>query len=302
MSDQIGSLGEAEALLQAAVEQDRNAAQPTPVPQEPAAPATPDPQVTPDQPQAPDLFADADIDLTNLSPAEELRIRQMQAHFTRKTQEAAQARKEAEEAMGFVNALQNDPQYALQVHQELSQALQQAGLTPAQADQAAAQQMQTPEAQSQSFSDDDPFAEEDYWQNEEPQYRVPPELQQQIQELQAWRTQQEAEMQRQALMSQVQQQENEIRAENPNYTNDDIEAIYGHAFAFNGDLRQAQQAFEAEKNRILTAYLQQKASVPTGQPTSSGHAEAPPGFGPDLNAAHRAAMEHLARMEAEGLV
>lgn len=303
MSDQIGSIGDAEALLAAAMDAD-NA--PKPVAPEPA--AVPEPQVTPDQPvapeaeQAPDLFADADIDLSNLSPAEELRIRQMQAHFTRKTQEVAESRREAAEAVAFVDALQNDPNFAAQIHQELATALESAGLTPAQASQAAANQIQA-QTQEPAFEDPDPFSEDDYWQNErQPEYRVPPEIQQQLQALNEWKDSQTAEMERQKYANQIQSQENSIRAENPTYTDADMESIYERAFAYNGDLNAAHESLKTERNRIIMSYLQQKAQVPAGQPSGAVTGQTPVGFDGDLNAAHKAAMEHLRQMEAEGLV
>lgn len=299
MSDEIGSLADAEALLTQAIEADNAPVAPAP---EPVVEAPAEPQVTPDQPTntAPDLFADASIDLTNLSPAEELRIRQMQAHFTRKTQELAESQKSSAEAVAFVNALQNDPQYAMQVHQELSTALQQAGLTPAQANQAAAQQIQA-ETQTVPFEDDEGFGEEDYWQNEQPAPRVPPEIQQQLQELQAWKEEQTNAAQLREYTAQLDAEMQSIRSENPTYSDDDVDAVYARAFAFGGDLRAAQQAFEADRNRIITAYLQTKASVPTGQPVSSGPGATPTSFGPDLNKAHEAAMEHLRNLQAQGL-
>src|SRR5579864_4943829 len=57
----------------------------------------------------------------------EQREREMQADYTRKTQEVAAQRREAEQALEFVNALNSDPNFALQVTQTLSQALQQQG-------------------------------------------------------------------------------------------------------------------------------------------------------------------------------
>ena len=55
------------------------------------------------------------------------REREMQAAFTRKTQELAAQRAEAEQAMQFLNELNSNPEFAYQVQQRLSSELDQLG-------------------------------------------------------------------------------------------------------------------------------------------------------------------------------
>src|SRR4051812_32489640 len=115
----------AEALAAANGGEGEVAAQPTPVQptEQPNQPVQPDTATQGDQGQ-PTEAATPKIDLSQVDPqAQEYiqsREREMQADYTRKTQEAASARQEAEQALQFIEALNTDPNFALQVHQTLS--------------------------------------------------------------------------------------------------------------------------------------------------------------------------------------
>lgn len=195
------------------------------------------------------------IDLGNLQLSDEAksyieqREREMQADYTRKTQEVAAQRREAEQAMEFISALNSDPQFALQVQQTLQTALEQQGLI---------------KAQQQQF------------QQNEDQFVDP--YMQKINELEQWKSQQEQQYRISQAERQIESSISAVRAENPNYTDDDVKDILAMAFAYNGDIRQAHEAYKAVTQRSIESYLNKKESVPASlnQPKSTGHAEIPP--------------------------
>lgn len=187
------------------------------------------------------------------------REREMQADYTRKTQELAAQRQEAEQALQFIEALNSDPNFALQVHQTLSQSLQAQGYSVAQADALAAQQIQ---------------GQEDYGYEDDPYMAK-------IQELEQWKTQQEQRIAEAEAAARIDSQLAVIRQQNPNFDDNDLRDIISMGFAFNGDLMRASEAFKSINQRSVERYMAQKASVPASlnQPTASGHAEsAPEGF------------------------
>jgi hypothetical protein len=116
------------------------------------------------EPVTPDLAADTfdggQFNPDTLAPELQPAWKQLQAAFTRKTQEIALERQQfegldpqvAREAVELYSALQ-DPSYLQQFHQELTVALQQThGLSPAQASAEAATQMEQASAQPQGAS------------------------------------------------------------------------------------------------------------------------------------------------------
>lgn len=198
------------------------------------------------------------IDLNQLPPEArsyvEAREREMQADYTRKTQEVAEQRKEAEQALEFINALNSDPSFALQVHQTLSQALQQQGYSVQEANAIANQQVQ---------NEDELF--------------VDPYMQK-IQELENWKSEQEQRIREAEAASRIESSIAAIRSDNPAYKDDDIRDILTMAFAYGGDVLQAANAYKTVTQRIVEGYVGQKESVPASlnQPSSTGHAEVPP--------------------------
>lgn len=189
------------------------------------------------------------------------REREMQADYTRKTQEVAAQRREAEQAMEFINALNTDPNFAYQVHSSLTEALQAQGYSLADAQAAATEHLGGNQSWDE-YGDDtfaDPYAEK-------------------IQQLEAWQAQQEQRLAIADAEARINAGVNAIRQANPNYTDDDVSSILTMAFAYNGDVAAAEQAYKSITQRVTENYLNQKASVPANlnQPTSSGHAEIPP--------------------------
>jgi len=97
----------------------------------------------------------------------------------------------------------------------------------------------------------------------------------------------------QETMAELEAMENTIRTTNPDYTDDDVEAIYSLAYATDGDLIAAQQQYHAIQQRMLSSYLKAK-TVPHGATPAPAAPSSTPGrsFG-SLDDAHKAAMEAI---------
>lgn len=224
--------------------------------------------------------------------------KQLQGAFTRKTQDLAELRKAYEgfgdadprqvlEAYQFVNALQTDPRVAMQVHQELSQILQEQGFQSA---------PQMP--QQQQFQPQDEF--DMSWMDEPQPVGVSPEIQQQLNQMQQFMQQYQQQQEQQAFVYQIQQQENAIREQHPDYGQADYERIYKIA-ASTGDLMTAEREYSQWKDELVASFLKSKASVPAATPVSSGPAQVPQaGFAslddPNLDAAVRERLAALGEL------
>lgn len=231
----------------------------SPEPSQPSTPATQGDQGQPVQPE-PERIDPNQLQLDEQAKAYlAQREREMQADYTRKTQELAEQRREAEQALQFIEALNTDPNFALQVHQTLAQVLQEQGYSVAEANQLAAQQMQ---GQDEFGYEDDPYMAK-------------------IQELEQWKQQQEQRIAEAEAASRIDSQLSVIRQQNPSFDDNDLRDIISMGFAFNGDLLKASDAFKSINQRSVERYMAQKAAVPASlnQPTATGHAEiAPEGF------------------------
>lgn len=199
------------------------------------------------------------------------REREMQAAFTRKTQELAAQRAEAEQAMQFLNELNSNPEFAYQVQQRLSSELDQLGF-------------QNPNLETfNGVEEDDPYLSR-------------------LNELENWKVQQEQRIREAEASSRIERESAIIQNENPHYGEEDFNAIYGLALAHGGNIRAAADAYKSMNDRSIQRYLDQKASVPatfSNQPVQTGHAEAPPeGFQSVTDKRLRAAA--LERLRAEG--
>lgn len=216
------------------------------------------------------------IDLSQLDESSraflEAREREMQAAFTRKTQELAAQRAEAEQAMQFLNELNSNPEFAYEVSQRLNGELERLGF-----------------GQEANLNDQ-------YGVEEDDPYLA------KINELEQWKNQQEQRIREAEAASRIDRESAVIQAENPHYGEDDFNAIYGLALAHGGDIRAAAESYKAMNDRAIQKYLDQKASVPAtfqNQPSQSGHAEVPAeGFTSVTDKNLRAAA--LERLRAEG--
>ena len=257
---------------------------------------------------APESFTSIDPSL--LPPELSGTYKSMQADYQRKTQELASQRQQYEQ-LGPVDQIQaaqelyqaiQDPSNWQQLHQELTQAMQDQGLTPAQAAQAATQTLQDQAQTPTGAPDLAPFLAD-------------PELSPlalRLQQLESRLTDRDLveqqqredylqEQQQMALIGEYQRQEMAIRQSNPQYTDSDIDAIYEISSFHEGNLLQAQQRYDAMFQDRMSRYIaaKQGASNTPGlsSPAGSGvSSTAGPILDPKL--AHQAGLAALRQIEA----
>lgn len=189
----------------------------------------------------------------------ETRLRDMQGDYTRKTQELASQRAEAEQAIEFVQALQTNPDFALQVRDEISNALEATGYSPAEAQAEANRQVA-----SAATDDGSAFGEE------------PDPIQAEIAELKAWREDQEQRQMQFELENELDRMDARIRQDNPRWTDDDMQDVYRLAYSTGGNLVEAADAYRALQQRLVGGYVDTKTGVQTSEPSATGSAQAPP--------------------------
>lgn len=264
---------------------------------EEAAPApSPDPVQTPSTPEtatpvdtgateATTTDSFTSVDVNSLPPELQTLYKSMQADYTRKTQEVAPLRKMAEQYGGvdsvqqgleFLQAVQSDPQVALAFHGELTKALTDAGLTPAEAAAAASEMVSQQTETEDEFATDDPRDK-------------------QLQDLLQWKEQMERDQQLRETEANLTRQEMAIRQAHPEYTDDDVNDIYRLSYSTAGDLNKAAESFETLRQRFIGGYVDSKGTVPTGiGAPATGVAQIPEeGFGSNLEAAHDAARKQF---------
>lgn len=203
----------------------------------------------------------------------------MQADYTRKTQEIAELRRqysafsEAEvdpdvalQAVGFLQELNNNPDFALQVAEQIRQTM--------------------------GTTDDSQWAPDDTSENVNNSYEgLPPQLAAELNEMREFREEMLAMQAQQETMAELDAMEQTIKTTNPDYTDEDIEAIYSLAYSTDGDLLAAQQVYHNIQQRMLSGYLQSK-SVPHGATPAPAAPSSVPGRSfNNLDDAHKAAME-----------
>lgn len=225
-----------------------------------------------------------------------------QSGFTKQSQANAKLRRafdgvdpdEARQAYDFVQNLGSDPQFALQVHQELSAALEKAGMSPAAASREATRQIEetAPEADALDDFEDNPFV-------------------QQLNELRQWKVAQEKEAEERkareyqdSIIRDIERQDQEIRRRNPKIEDDDMDVIYKVAAAMGGDLFAAKDYFDGVRDRLVTDYVASKKRVPAGggggHPVNTGISSEEPTEIISIKQAHDLAVErakHLLETE-----
>lgn len=217
-------------------------------------------QSTPDGTQAPETPESfTSVGLDGLSEEQrgvvEQRLSEMQGDYTRKTQELAEQRAEAAQAIEFVQALQTNPDFALQVRDEISGALEASGYTPQEAQAEANRQV------NEAASD---FDEE------------PDPMQQKLDELLQWRDQQEQRQTQIELENELDRMDARLRQENPTWTDADMEDIYRLAYSTGGNLIEAGEQYRQLQQRLVGGYVEQKGHVQTQEPGVTGSAQVPP--------------------------
>lgn len=208
----------------------------------------------------------------------------MQADYTRKTQEIAEARKVfqqfdeygidanyALEAVGFLQRLDNDPAFAAEVARHLA---------PQQEQPMAAQQPMAEDSNNGEGYDD-----------------LPPALQDELKQIREFRQEMVAAQEQAKMEAELEAEESQIRAQYPHYTDSDIEHIYTLAHATDGDLLAAQQMYHTMEQGMLNKYLQSK-NVPVGATSPNGMpASVPTSSFASVDDAHKAAMEVVRNLQ-----
>lgn len=265
-------------------------------------------------------FMGENFDPNALPPELQPAYKQMQAHWTRTLQQAAPYRRIADEfqledpsqlreIVQFHQDLQ-DPNAWLSIYNELGTVLQQQGLTPAQAQQQAAEMMGSAPAQpTQAAQQGDPLAALADDPELQPIRSVIDDLRNQVTGLKT-DLEQRAETERQqmvqmAVQGEHQRQENIIRQSRPDWGDQDVEAIYALSVPLNGNLLDAAAQYESMQARWADQFVGQKespappqASQPVNaqqyieQIQSQGQGQEAPRVA-TLDEAHAALMEHL---------
>jgi hypothetical protein len=206
----------------------------------------------------------------------------MQADYTRKTQEIAELRRnyesfseqgvdptEALEAVSLLQRMNNDPEFAGEVAMGIQARLEELGYS------------------AKQVMDNAPIVDNNNYEG------LPVELQQELREMREFRQQMMDSQEQQSILMELEAVENTIRTTNPDYTDDDMEAVYSLAYATDGDLMAAQQQYHAIQQRLLGSYLKAK-TVPHGATPAPNTPFSTPArdFG-SVDEAHKAAMEAL---------
>jgi hypothetical protein len=206
--------------------------------------------------------------------------RSMQADYTRKTQEIADIRRQAEafsdlgvdadsarNMIQFYQRLDSDPQFLAGFVSNVQSELEQAGYSQNEAAELA------PTVIDERYGD------------------ISPMLAQELGEMRQFREQVLYDQEQANLIGELEGQEQSIRLGNPHYSDDDISAIYSLAYSTGGDLSLAANEYHGIQQRLLGGYLQSK-QVPVGlAPTPSGPSTIPARTFSSLDEAHKAAME-----------
>lgn len=215
--------------------------------------------------------------------------KQLQAAFTQRTQELAAQRQQVE-ALGPIEELQqaidlysriSDPNNWVQLHTELTQAMQAAGMSLPEAQAAAsaavneAAQAPAPTPGTPTLDDLDPDVAAALKPVMDQLQRTNAELEAFKQERQTALMNAEAERHFLALQSELQRQENVIRDSHPNWDDEKIEAVYELSSFHGGDLVKAAARLDALLQAERAAYVGQKSaamtdSTRTPAPNSSG--------------------------------
>ena len=314
---------EAVQALEAAVAED-SAAEQAPDPFSPSAPSGDTESPAPVQPQQPatpevappaaeaaeDTFDGGMFNPDTLAPELQAGWKQLQAAYTRKTQELAMQRQQIE-ALGDVESLQQaadlynrlaDPSSWPQLHAELSDAMQQYGMTPAEADQAATEALQEGAAHAPDLSgiEGDPELAPLAQHIQSLQTRLDQFEQQAAQE----REMMEAEQVHAAMVGELTRQETAIRQARPDYNDQDIDAIYQLSSFYNGNLIEAQHRYEdivAERMQRYFDHKQAAAQDQSVQPPSGADVLSSEDKMPEtIEEATEWAVEHLRNLQAQG--
>lgn len=267
----------------------------------------------------PESFTRTDLDSLldgiadpNAKQAVESAYKSFQGDYTRKTQELAAQRaslgdnpEEVQEAVEFYNNLREDPAFALEVHGYLSNALQELGLSPSDADAEATRQVDTGDVQVPTdidADDTDPTA---------PLKSQVETLQERLDRFETLEQERQARAQEDELAATLIQQEMSLRHTHPDLQEKDFDRIYDLAVSTGGNLHEAYGLYDEMRSDFITGYMEQKGSVSdrvdSPAPATAQTAREIPHDekgNVDLETVHKAAMQtlfnHMAEREAHG--
>jgi hypothetical protein len=237
----------------------------------------------PAEPTAPEFTPSKEIDLSGLSDEQrsflDAREKEMQAHFTRRMQEVSQTQQEAEQAIQFIQELNTNPFFAQQVVETLSTQLQANGLSPAQANAQAQQQVY--DTQQQGQLDDYGYEEDGF--DDDPYMQEIRQLRAQQEQVNQYLAQQQEAQRVAALESQLHRQAAAVQQANT-FSDADMMKVVNLSFAYGGNLEQAANEYKAIKDAALQDYISSRQGVTAPAPVpSGGSAQAAPEKFTDLN-------------------
>lgn len=257
----------------------------------PSAAPVAQPEATPAAPVVdtpPNLFEGTAVNPDTLPDELKPLAKQLQAAFTQKTQQLAEDRRqfsalgspeEVQQAVELYTRISNPTNWP-QLHADLSDLMQQYGLSPAEA--AAEATTALAEARVEAAATEPPVGDIDDPELG-PLYKT---LQAQQAEIASIRAERQAELtERQqneqaerlqmALEGEITRQENAIRQANPAYGDGDLDAIYELSSFYGGNLLQAQGRYEALRAEWVGRYVNQKQSAASAQGAHPAPAGAP---------------------------
>lgn len=228
-----------------------------------------------------------DVDPEQLTPELRTMFDGMQKAFTEKNQALAEERRayeslggfeQVQQAVEFVSSLQS-PENLVSLHSELSDYLQAAGYTKADADAAAASAIDEQRGVD-GGSDGSDYGFSD------PEVQT---LQNELAELKAWRNDFEVQQETARLELEIERAENALRADR-GYDDSDVARIYNLAYAHGGNLFAAAEAYDQMRQELLSGYVAKKGEAPSPAANVVGtFGQEPKSFGSDFDAAHQEA-------------
>jgi hypothetical protein len=293
-----GDLASVEAaLVSAAQADDQQASASEPAPVAPVGETAPvQPQAQPEQTPAPaapvdtppNLFEGTPVNPDQLPAELQPLAKQLQAAYTQKTQTLAEERKqwtalgtpeEVSQAVELYTRISNPTNWP-QLHSDLSDLMQQYGMSPAQAAaeattaiaEAADAGLAVPELDSLG---DDPELAPLYKTLQQQQAEIAAIKAERQGELTARQEQEQAERLQQAIEGELIRQTNAIMTANPQYGEGDLDAITELSSFYGGNLIQAQQRYENLRAEWVGRYVDQKQSVASAQGVHPAPAGAP---------------------------
>ena len=224
------------------------------------------------------------FDLSGLDAATQEEIKKgylRQADYTRKTQEAAEIRKQyegidpnlARQAIEFATRLDQDANFQREVYDKLNSYY----------------------GQSQQVQEPAPTNQEDVgFGTDDEEFRIPPQLEQTINDIQqrlAMREQQDVQAQ---WANKLASDEATLRQSHPDWQEEHWNAVFDLAYSTGGDLIKAGEKFDAYSQNVIGGYIKAKEAAPGNIAPGSGNTtgDSPRVFH-SIDEAHGPAMEAL---------